>query len=714
MKLRWEIRAVPTDARDAERAVDEYRGLNLVLFASKPLAHRLWGLGAVHVTANPSVSAVRHPPADAMQAICWLMPGAWPSVELLTMAEKHLARGCELVELSAVSMATGKRLELDVPRAGLVACTPAVLKGAADAHWRTVAIDRPQVIVSCEMQELPAICTQPSTAPRPSRARHVPALRHVDRAGMPQPAAMGGAGMIQPAARGADWLSVQSPTAAWRADEPVAGSRLSVGGVSMTDPATYLDIALCGPHDMIDAQNWRFVERAGWPHDQLACELLVRKLRCRWIGLTLGGQPPPWDDMARACAAREDRWMITAPGVAFVNTRYVRLMPPAIPDLRTWVEECQKHAYCTAVDADGRCVATRNAPPAPAKHDGGLKVAVLSMCGVTGNQDAYGVAEDRYGLGGEHQVVHWLMESFLKRPEVAECHIYDTHCIGMVPGGYYDLILSNSCWVQPPQPRAGGVSIFWHFNTNANHGDERTIAGYGYTHVWSNSPLSVDRLRDMGLTASLKHLNASSSCHDPYPWDSKLFHHDVCYVGGYQTEYKGRELLRSYIRQCCAQPFDFAIYGNRKWRVEVQRQAVKTDRGYFSEEDVETAYEPHYQGILHPHDFRILAKNCKIWVNFNSADQRPLGMCNDRVIWGMYAGAFFITDDTQEQRALYGECCDYSTGGDDLLKKIEYWLTRDAQRAEMAGLSHRRMTDLALTTDGTVDAALAVYAERAK
>lgn len=490
--------------------------------------------------------------------------------------------------------------------------------------------------------------------------------------------------------------------------------RAGVVAKAMADPAEFLDVALCGPREFLEQIQGRVLSRSVWPDNQMDCELLVRATGCHWLAVVHSQSAVSWPDVLRVAAAREDRDLLLFPGVALVNPRTVRLMPPAMPDIAAWLETCRQHAHFTQFDADCTPMASGNKPVDAPKNPGALRVAVMSMCGVTGTQETYGAAEDRYGLGGEHQVVHWLRDSFLRRPEVVVCDIFDTNCVQMIEPGYYDLVLSNSCWKPSPRTAAGGTSIFWHFNTNANHADERTAIGLGYDHIWTNSPLSLQRIMAADVAVSTVHLNASSTCHGIYPYESKLFRHDCCYVGGYQTEYKGRDLLHSYIRVLTGHQdeFDFVIYGNRKWQVATQRQALKTDHGFFKEDDIDDSYEPHYRGVLHPHDFRILAKNCKVWVNFNSADQRPLDMVNDRGIWSQYCGAFLVTDDTPSQRALYGDICDYSDGGEPLVEKVRYWLSHDEERESKRSRAHGRISGLGLTTDGTVDKALALYAAR--
>lgn len=464
-------------------------------------------------------------------------------------------------------------------------------------------------------------------------------------------------------------------------------------------------------HCVDDTPSGFFTSIIAVPKTQLECELLVRSVSCHWLCMMWRNDIQyDWEMVVQNAAARFDREMLLYPGMAFVNPSRIRMLPPLVPNLKEWVDEASKMAYLTAFDADCTPLRTENTPRKSER--GSVRACVLSMCGVSS-------AEDRYGLGGEHQVVHWLRDGFLRDSRIELCDIYDTINSCMAPDNYYDLVLSNSCWTPPPRPTRGGMSIFWHFNTNCHQGSPFTVQQMGYDTAWTNSLCSIDEFQKLNMSARLKHLNASTELHEPYPWKSELFQHDVVYVGGYQVEYKGLELIRKYIKTCIGQGFDFAIYGNRKWQYEVQLQALKTD-SYFKSEHLDDSYDPVWKGVLHPQDFRILAKNAKIWVNFNSEDQRPLGMCNDRPIWSMYAGAFLITDESKEQHELYGDTCDYSSGESDLLKKIAYWLEHDDKRADCALQASQNMMSLGLHTDETARIALAelerdeVYLESAR
>jgi hypothetical protein len=458
------------------------------------------------------------------------------------------------------------------------------------------------------------------------------------------------------------------------------------------DTAPLIDMALIAHEERFGA--WRFVEERPIPGNQKDFEVLMRSLRCHWIAIHWGDGSWTWPTAARTAFAHMDKDMLVFPGLTLVHPGSFRRLPPVIPDVKAWTAKARDHAHCATFDADGNCISTVNRPSCPQKSGRGLKVAVMSMCGVTS-------FEDRYGIGGEHQVVHWLREGFLRHPDVAICDAYDTQNVGLAADGFYDLILSNSCWHNCPRTAKGGTSIFWHFNTNANRGNELTVTAMNYNVIWTNSEKSLAEFTRSGREAVLKHLNASSLHHGLYPWHSELFRHDACYVGGYQTEYKGKDLIDLYIKPPMSMDIDFAIYGNRKWRHEVQLAALETDR-FFKPEHVDPSFDPFYKGLLHPDDFWILASNCKVWVNFNAADQRPLGMVNDRPIWSMGCGAFVITDDTPEQRALYRDTCDYSQGGVDLVRRIERWLTDEDERNKRRMAAMENIKKLKLFTDDTV------------
>ena len=346
------------------------------------------------------------------------------------------------------------------------------------------------------------------------------------------------------------------------------------------------------------------------------------------------------------------------------------------------------------------------------KKETGLKVAVLSMCGVS----SY---EDRYGIGGEHQVVHWLKTSFEKREDVYLCHIFDTYNYDLMDPDEYDIIFSNSCWrsLEFKRKRSDNLTIFWHFNMDSGKATVDTVLRLNYDIIWTNSYVGYDYFKSKDARCMMKQLNASSQYHYPYPYKSSLYSGDVVYVGGYQVHYKGKELIDKFIKPCCGKDFDFAIYGNRLWKAEVQKQALSTD-SCFKDEYYDESFEPHYKKILPMQDFNILAKNTKIWVNFNAMTQRGMQMNNDRVIWGLACGAFFITDDTKEARRFYQnqnpeECpVVFSKGEDDLVEKIRYYLDHEEERAEISSRGPSFIKKNKLYTDDTVNQIIDLYYKR--
>lgn len=328
--------------------------------------------------------------------------------------------------------------------------------------------------------------------------------------------------------------------------------------------------------------------------------------------------------------------------------------------------------------------------------DGASRVAVLSMCGVSS-------FEDRYGLGGEHQVVHWLREDALDREDVELCDQFDQEDVETAPRGFYDVVFSNSAWCPPPATTPGGTSVFWHFNTNSwACVSPEHVAAMPYDVLWTNSRASLERLRELrGARVRLVDLNASRKHHFPPESETGLFSGDVCYVGGYQVHYKGKDRIERFVAPAAEVGARFAIYGNRKWTSAVQLEALRDDR-LFKKEHYDPRWDPHYRGVLHPDDFRHVAKSCKIMLNFNAADQVPLGMVNDRPIWALACGGFVVTDDTPEQRALFGNAVEYTTGGDDLKRKIDRWLSDDDGRREVASRGPELVERLGLFTDVTV------------
>jgi hypothetical protein len=355
------------------------------------------------------------------------------------------------------------------------------------------------------------------------------------------------------------------------------------------------------------------------------------------------------------------------------------------------------------------------------KDKNGLKVAVLSMCGVS----SY---EDKYGIGGEHQVVHWLKNSFESRSDVYMCQMFDTYNYDLMNPDEYDIIFSNSCWrgVEHFRKRKDNLTIFWHFNMDSCRSTMETVEFLKYDQVWTNSLYGYEWLKEKNIPCKFKHLNASSQYHYPYQYNSSLYHCDVAYIGGYQVQYKGVDMINQFIKPCVGKDFGFTIYGNRLWKSEIQKKALITDT-YFKQEYYDESYDPHYYGILPMQDFNICCKNTKIMVNFNADEQRDgvkvnlkngtfgVNCLNDRPIWILACNGFVITDDFIATRTFFEsdgkENCPvvFSTGGDDLIDKIRYYLDHEDERLEIANKGHDFIKKHKLYTDDTADMVVEEY-----
>jgi len=157
---------------------------------------------------------------------------------------------------------------------------------------------------------------------------------------------------------------------------------------------------------------------------------------------------------------------------------------------------------------------------------------------------------------------------------------------------------------------------------------------------------------------------------------SESLDHNLCFVG---NRIRDAETNEKYIM--CARDKGLAIYGNASgWQSELCRGKISIP------------------------DEAILYSSSKICLNSHLEEHLLYGSYNFRIFNILACGGFIISDHSQFLEDEFGECMVFTTGGKDLLEKIDYYLASpdETTRYRNAGLEkvklehtfQNRMNDL--------------------
>ncbi|HBN10206.1 MAG TPA: hypothetical protein DD435_16730 [Cyanobacteria bacterium UBA8530] len=168
----------------------------------------------------------------------------------------------------------------------------------------------------------------------------------------------------------------------------------------------------------------------------------------------------------------------------------------------------------------------------------------------------------------------------------------------------------------------------------------------------------------------------------PRPVDPK-FSFEVAYVG---NDIKGPERTNAYLFP--ALPFDFGLFGNwllprsrfRIWKnwgqPEYRKRFAKISRGKIPQEQVPVLYS-----------------SAKINLNCTAQDCVDWDVITLRSLEVMACDGFLISDRVPSAEHLLGDYAVFTDGGDDLGRKIDYYLLHEGERRLRAEAGGRFVRD---------------------
>lgn len=154
---------------------------------------------------------------------------------------------------------------------------------------------------------------------------------------------------------------------------------------------------------------------------------------------------------------------------------------------------------------------------------------------------------------------------------------------------------------------------------------------------------------------------------------------DVVFLGSGGRGNKRPSTTEHFLQ--AAKKFDFAIWGS-DW-----------ERDYWAREYVDSPeandWYRYWRGPLPLHDIAALYSSAKIVLNFHEDSQRQSGMWNNRVFEALGCGALMICDEAAGLREEFGDAIVYTSGGEETVRLIAYYLERPEERRRIGELGRK-------------------------
>jgi spore maturation protein CgeB len=255
----------------------------------------------------------------------------------------------------------------------------------------------------------------------------------------------------------------------------------------------------------------------------------------------------------------------------------------------------------------------------------------------------------------------------------------------------------SKCYLTAPgTPLPQKVDVIMHFNdtdpdshwarkhvlylqNGYGAGSEKALAEFrkkgfdGYAFI-SNRLLQLHW--DAGHTGIWVPFGVDTNFFRAMPCEAALAH-QVAYVG---NDIKGVERTNRYIRP--ALKFDFGLYGN--WQAPSWRKVVR-DLMWLK---LQPAYRREFatisRGKIPQENVPALYSSAAINLNCTLEDCVRWDVVTLRAFEVMACGGFLITDEVPSLRSVCGEAVVITSGFDDLENKIEYYLSHERERKEIA------------------------------
>ena len=204
-------------------------------------------------------------------------------------------------------------------------------------------------------------------------------------------------------------------------------------------------------------------------------------------------------------------------------------------------------------------------------------------------------------------------------------------------------------------PKMEHFNIMW----NISHPDDIEIAEYNtYDFNFVSSKIWASHLKNEVRTTVFPLLQCTDTDVFTGEQDKKVERSQVLFVGN------TRGVFRDVIRNSIPADYQVSVYG-QGWEKFIDSKYIKGT-------------------VIANKNLNYYYSNCDILLNDHWGDMKEKGFVSNRIFDGLAAGAFIITDKVEGMDPELSECVAVYENGEDLRKKIDYYLQNPELRKSMA------------------------------
>jgi len=260
---------------------------------------------------------------------------------------------------------------------------------------------------------------------------------------------------------------------------------------------------------------------------------------------------------------------------------------------------------------------------------------------------------------GEELYAHSLCRELLQLEGVKTAQVYPPGC---QPSTQLDVMIHLND-TQPGRFARKHVLYIQNFYTEGSEVILRQLQKAGFDGYAFFSPRLLTLHEQSGLKGIFLPLAADTTIFQPYAKNPK-YAYDVAYVG---NDIKGEDRTMKYIYP--AIHYNFGLFGN--WQPWWHNCPYKEILSKIS------------QGSLAREQSAILYSSSKIILNCTGEDSIHWDAMNLRLFEALACKGFLLSDKVPSAQRDLKDCLVFTDGGDDLIQKIDYYLSRPKERKEI-------------------------------
>lgn len=286
-------------------------------------------------------------------------------------------------------------------------------------------------------------------------------------------------------------------------------------------------------------------------------------------------------------------------------------------------------------------------------------------------------------LVGDEMTAVSLRKELLKLPDVEYCELFNGE-----PSKKLDVMVY---FHEDTPNRDWAKKSVLYMQRPCNIGSDKVLATFqelnydGYMFI-SNKLLQLHK--EMGHEGLFLPTAGDDEYMRPMPVDERYIF-EVSYVG---NDIKGLSRTMRYIYP--AKEFSFGLFGG--WKNYSALKDCLSHRGFFLRYFI-NGYRREFrdisQGQIPYDDLPVLYSSAKIVLNCTHQDNVDWEVITGRVYDVLLCNGFLITDVATPQTERYRDCMVVTSGGEDLRKKIRYYLEHEDERKIIASRGRERVLE---------------------